>query len=348
MERLLGQADRPGADVLVGVEPDLLEHRRERRELDLAVAAVEVGCRLVLERVQHVDRDAHERVGVVVHVHRAHVRLLLLPVQPVHVVLGAVLEVDRLLVEHDLGRELVHLADDLGAGGRGVDDHDVVGGQPAQRDALGRERVLGPERAAAGPGDHPVLLEHLEQLADVGRAEPLAVRERQLEEPGLQVAGQDEQVVGVDQRLLRRRLQEVLGVADDELVERRARRDEDGDRAGPPAGPAQLLPRGRDGARVADHDRRLQRADVDAELQRVRADHPVHLARTQPGLDLAPVQREVAGAVAAHPPAGVEPRQQRLAEVAEHHLDLEARAAEHDRLHAGADPRRGDALALQQ
>src|SRR5690348_10222495 len=37
MQRLLGQVDRSCADVLVRVEADLLEHRRQGRDLDLAV-----------------------------------------------------------------------------------------------------------------------------------------------------------------------------------------------------------------------------------------------------------------------------------------------------------------------
>src|SRR5256886_8927138 len=39
VQRLLRQMDRPRADVLVGVKPDLLEHLREARGLDLAVAS---------------------------------------------------------------------------------------------------------------------------------------------------------------------------------------------------------------------------------------------------------------------------------------------------------------------
>ena len=183
----------------------------------------------------------------------------------------------------------------------------------------------------------PVLLEQLEQLVHVGPAEALLVFERQLEQAGLQVAGEEQEVVGVDQPLLRIGAEEVLGVADDELVERRARRDEHADRAGPPPRPAQLLPGGRDGPRVADEDRGLQAADVDAQLERVGADDAGDLAAAQAGLDLPPVQGQVAGAVAAHALGGVEPRREVLAQVAEHHLDLQAAAAEHDRL----DARRG-------
>src|SRR5437773_2679012 len=84
--------------------------------------------------------------------------------------------------------------------------------------------------------------------------------------------------------------------------------------------------------------RALQAADVDAELERVGAHHARDLSVPQAGLDLAPVKREIAGAISAHPFRRVEPRGQVLAQVAEHHLDLEAAAAEDYGLHAVADP----------
>ena len=118
VQRLLGQVDRPGADVLVRVEADLLEHGGERRELDLAVApssGVPSPTGLVPNVSSTWTVHRRERVGVVVDLDRADVRLLLLPVEPVDVVLRALVEVDGLLVEQDRGGELVHLADDLRA-----------------------------------------------------------------------------------------------------------------------------------------------------------------------------------------------------------------------------------------
>ncbi len=230
---------------------------------------------------------------------------------------------------------------------RGVDDHDVVGGQAAERNGLGGEGVSAPEPAPAGVAGRAVLSEQLEQTVHLRSAEALPVDERQLEEARLQVAGQEQQVVGVDQPLLGVGAQEVLGVADDELVERRARGHEDPDRAGSTSGPAELLPGGGDGPRVADQDGGLQAADVDAELERVGAHHAGDLSAAQAGLDLAPPQRQVARAVAADPLAGVESRRQRLLQVGEHHLDLKPAAAEDDGLYALADPGRRDASRLE-
>ena len=127
-------------------------------------------------------------------------------------------------------------------------------------------------------------------------------------------------------------------MADDELVQGRARRDEHADRAGPASCAAELLPGRRDGARIAHQDCALQAADVDAQLERIRAHDACDVSAAQPRLYLASVQREVAGPVTAHAPRRVEARIEVLPEVAEHHLDRKAAATEHDGLHACPDP----------
>src|SRR5439155_12018149 len=122
----------------------------------------------------------------------------------------------------------------------------------------------------------------------------------------------------------------------------------DGDRAVPPACATDLLPGGGDGARIADDDGGLQRADVDPELEGVRGDHAVDLPAAEPGLDLAPVQRQVPGAVAADPAPGIQPGQEGLLQVAGHDLHLQSRATEDDGLDAPADPGRRDPPPLEE
>jgi hypothetical protein len=129
---------------------------------------------------------------------------------------------------------------------------------------FGGKSLPAPEPATGGSCRGAVLFENLQQLLDVGATEPLLVFERQLEEPCLQVAREQEKVVGVDQAFFGIRAEELLGMADYELVERRARRDEHADGPRPPPGTSQLLPRRRDGPRVPDQHGRLQAADVDA------------------------------------------------------------------------------------
>jgi hypothetical protein len=108
------------------------------------------------------------------------------------------------------------------------------------------------------------LLEQLQQLANVRVPETFLLFEGQLEEAGLQVGGEEEEVVRVDETLL----------AGSELRKYSGWRtmnwsseldaSENADRAGSPPRAAELLPRGRDRSRVADQDRGLQASDVDA------------------------------------------------------------------------------------
>ena len=172
------------------------------------------------ERIEHLHSHRRERIGVVVDLDRPHVSLLLVPVQAVDVELRAFMQVDRLLVEQHRGGELVHLADDLRSRMRRVDDHDVVGQDPAQVHLFGRESLPAPEPPPGGPRGGAVLLEQLQQLADVGASQSFLLLERQLEKAGLQMTREEQQVVRVDQAFLRIGAEEVLGVADDELVER--------------------------------------------------------------------------------------------------------------------------------
>jgi hypothetical protein len=74
----------------------------------------------------------------------------------------------------------------------------------------------------------------------------------------------------VDESVLGRAAEKIIRVPDDELVERRRGSDQHGARASAAApGAARTLPGGRNRARVPGHDRRVERAYVDAELERV-------------------------------------------------------------------------------
>src|SRR5689334_25418417 len=59
------------------------------------------------------------------------------------------------------------------------------------------------------------------------------------------------------------------------------------------------------------------------------------------------MQRQVPRAISTHATIRVQPWRELLAQVAEHHLDLQPAAAEDDALDAGLDPRRGDASRLK-
>ncbi len=86
------------------------------------------------EDVQRLERHRPVGLRVVVDVDAADVRLALVPVQPVDVELGRLVEVDRVLVDERLGREQVDLAEDARPVRRRVDDHDVLVRGGAERD----------------------------------------------------------------------------------------------------------------------------------------------------------------------------------------------------------------------
>jgi hypothetical protein len=90
----------------------------------------------------------------------------------------------------------------------------------------------------------PLLRENCQHLLHVVAAELLLLRERQLESGALHVIDEDVQVVRIDQRALRRRVEEIGRVPDDELIEGRTARHHHGrGAAGAPPGSAGPLPR---------------------------------------------------------------------------------------------------------
>ena len=99
---------------------------------------------------------------------------------------------------------------------------------------------------------------------------------------------------GVASKKLRR-------VTDDELIERRAARDEHRRRsAASPARATRALPGRRNRAGIPGHDADVERADVDTELKRVGRYHRAHGSLAQPFLDLTAALRQVTAAIPAN------------------------------------------------
>ena len=156
--------------------------------------------------------------------------------------------------------------------------------RPGARAARPPRPALGERAASAGPRN-----------VRVGRLQRALVRGAQ------QVRGVDLLVLVVEDRRLDRPVEELVGVAAEELVERVLARDVDRQpAAAPPRAAPHLAQRG-DGARERHADRRVERADVDAELERVGGDDAEQLAVDQPRLELAPLLRRVARAVGRDP-----------------------------------------------
>ncbi len=117
------------------------------------------------------------------------------------------------------------------------------------------------------------------------------VGERQLVGGGDQVAGGDLLAFVVEDRRLDRAVDELVGVAAEELVEGVLAGDVDGEAAAAAPGPPPHLAQAGDGAGEGDADRRVELADVDAELERVGRDHRQQLA----GASRASISRRCCG-----------------------------------------------------
>ena len=222
---------------------------------------------------------------------------------------------------------------------RELDDREAVAARRAQRDRAGRV-VAGVARDIGAARPPPQRARRLEPLrrGRQGRPEPLVVvgRDRSLVRRAEHVRGVDLLVLGIEDRRLDGPVEELVGMAAEELVQRVLARDVDRQPAPAPPGPAPHLAQRRDRARERDADRRVERADVDAQLQRVRGDDAEQLAVDEPLLQLAPLLRRVARAV------GRDPRRQlgapallqrELGELG-HQLDGLARLHEDDRARA--------------
>ena len=92
-------------------------------------------------------------------------------------------------------------------------------------------------------------------------------------------------------------LEQRLGLAHEELVERVLARHEDREPVPAAPGPAPLLAQRGDGAGKPDRDRAVELTDVDPELEGVGRRDAEQLALHQPPLDLAPLRGRVAGPV---------------------------------------------------
>src|SRR5262245_47888000 len=101
---------------------------------------------------------------------------------------------------------------------------------------------MGPVPLRSREMDKPSLPQVIEDFGHVMTTELLLSAERQFECRALKMADQNVYVLGIDQTHLRRLAEEILGMVDDELIQRRAGRDQHGNgHPGPTAGAAHAL-----------------------------------------------------------------------------------------------------------
>ena len=154
-----------------------------------------------------------------------------------------------------------------------------------------------------------------------------------------QVRAVDRGALVVEDGGLHRALEEVLGVAAEELVERVLAGDVDRQSTAPAPGPAPHLAQRGDRAGEGDDDRRVELADVDPQLERVGRDHRPQLAAASggPRAPAAAGRCSRRGRARPAPPARDRSCLERPLDERAQHLDALARLHEADRARAIAD-----------
>ena len=139
------------------------------------------------------------------------------------------------------------------------------------------------------------------RLRQVDFTEALVRADGKLERGAFQMIDENLEIVRLDERVFGRIAEEIVRVADDELIERRRGSDQHGAGAArAAAGAAGALPGRSDRAGIAGEHGGVERADVDAELERAGRDHTANAALAEAALDLASFTGEVAAAIAAN------------------------------------------------
>ena len=191
-------------------------------------------------------------------------------------------------------------------------------------------------------------LEVRQHLDQIFAAERFVGGERQLERGAPHVVHQDEQLVGRNPRMLGRRIDEELRIADDELVERIAGRDHYAERCTIASSRAtETLPGAGDRARIAVQEAHVERADVDAELERVGRDHAVERAFAQLSFGLAALPGKITTAIRGDARRLSRIVVERVLQILGQHFDHQSRVREHDRLQPRRDRRTREARRLR-
>ena len=155
------------------------------------------------------------------------------------------------------------------------------------------------------------------------------------------MAGQYEQVVGINGGLFGVLSEEIVGMADNVLVQRRAGCHQHHQRrTAASACPACLLPGTRHTARVAAHDTHVERTDVNTEFEGIRTDYGEHFAIAQPLLNFTAFRGQIAPAITAHLAGITALFPHRFPEIGGDDLHAQATPCEHNGLDVAEQQRR--------
>ena len=109
----------------------------------------------------------------------------------------------------------------VNSAGGDVDDDEVIAGNGAETDGVGRVGVGGPMPGSAGVVEHAGLGQEVTHVTDGMGSEEFVVAEGEFEDGALEVVEQEFEVVGIDEGVFGRLAEEVFGVFDDVLVDGR-------------------------------------------------------------------------------------------------------------------------------
>ncbi len=144
---------------------------------------------------------------------------------------------------------------------------------------------------------------------------------------------EDFQIVRLDEGVFGSIAEEIVRMANDELIERRRRRHQHRARASAAAsGAAGALPGGGDGAGVTGHDDGVERTDVNAELESAGGNHSANYSIAEAAFDFAALVRQVAAAIAANGFRFSRQVRIRLLQIGQENFSLQARIGEDDGL----------------
>ena len=182
----------------MGAKLNLLVDRGEPRDAEFAAAAFHIIFRFALEDIKDLEIDFRLGVGVVIHFHGPGVGLAVFQIELVDGVLGALVEVDGVLIDLGGCGEVIDLANDPAVVRRVEDDH-IAGGGGAQADIRRGIGVGAPVPLVAHLAKDPVVHQVVEDFSGGGGVQPegLAFDKGNFEGRALEVAREDDKVVGV-------------------------------------------------------------------------------------------------------------------------------------------------------
>ena len=269
-------------------------------------------------------------------------------IELVNVVLLALMQIDRLFVQRGKGAGVIHFADDSRLVRGRFDDHKIVGTDAAQGDRVRRIGLAGPVPLVAGAMDESALGKVLENLSER--------RDRRIVSSAPNGSSNVAHcrwlmriwmLSGLTSPRLRRLVQEVLGMIDDVLIQRRARRHHHRHRhSAAAAGASHALPGRSDRSGIAGKHRDIEAADIDAQFQRVRRNHAANAPVAQAALDLTPLIGQIAAAIADDGFLRRRPGFDSRLQVAHENLGDQPAVGENDRRNVALQERRRDLLRL--